>query len=212
MTIEEQSSIGVEIALKKSGALQTGHFILRSGLHSHHYFQCAKLGENPSLLFVAATNAQNRINQVAEKRSMRYDTICGIPMGGLAMSQEIATLPNNSGKRNIFLDKEYSRDNITEEITSSLTLKRFQLREGEKVLLVEDVVTRGGRINESIQAIKEAGGIVAGVVVVVDRSEGKFTLPLEIPLISLYQKSFPTYPADQLPDWLEKIPVQKLGS
>ncbi|MGH7959613.1 MAG: phosphoribosyltransferase family protein, partial [Opitutaceae bacterium] len=78
------------------------------------------------------------------------------------------------------------------------------------VLIVEDVVTRGGRVLECLNLVRAAGGASVGVAMLVDRSAG--TARFEVPAVSLLELSFPTYPANELPEWLAKIPVEKPGS
>jgi orotate phosphoribosyltransferase len=78
------------------------------------------------------------------------------------------------------------------------------------VLVVEDVVTRGGRVNECLAIVRQAGGTPVGVAMLVDRSTG--TARFDVPAVSLLELSFPTYPADSIPAELARIPVQKPGS
>ena len=86
----------------------------------------------------------------------------------------------------------------------------FKFAPGEPVLIVEDVVTRGGRVLECIEIVRQGGGIPVAVAMLVDRSAG--TMHFEIPAISLLELSFPTYPADQIPESLASIPIEKPGS
>ena len=100
-----------------------------------------------------------------------------------------------------FLDKENDR----------LALRRgFSLSPSEKVLIVEDVVTRGGRVQEAIDIVSEEGCKLQGVVVLVDRSEGQ--IGFGVPLISLIQMNFPTYDPEHLPSGLVNLPPVKPGS
>ena len=92
-----------------------------------------------------------------------------------------------------------------------LVLRRgFTLAPGERVLIVEDVVTRGGRVVECLNLIRAAGGLPAGVAMLVDRSAG--TTRFDVSAVSLLELSFPTYPADQVPEALAKIAIEKPGS
>jgi orotate phosphoribosyltransferase len=119
-------------------------------------------------------------------------------MGGLVIGQEVA---RQARARYIFCEKE----------NNALVLRRgFTLATGEPVLVVEDVVTRGGRVNECIGIVRGAGGAVAGVAMLVDRSAG--SARFDVPTVSLLELSFPTYPADRLPESLSRIPVEKPGS
>ncbi len=119
-------------------------------------------------------------------------------MGGLVIGQEVA---RQARARYIFAEKE----------NNLLVLRRgFKLAPGERVLVVEDVVTRGGRVLECLDIIRRAGGVPAGIAMLVDRSAGLATF--DVPAFSLLEMSFPTYPADQLPEWLAQRPVEKPGS
>lgn len=114
------------------------------------------------------------------------------------IGQEVA---RRAKARYIFCEKE---NNV-------LVMRRgFTLAPGERVLVVEDVVTRGGRVNECLEIVRNAGGTVAGVAMLVDRSAG--SVRFDAPFVSLLELSFPTYPADKVPDALAAIPVEKPGS
>jgi orotate phosphoribosyltransferase len=100
---------------------------------------------------------------------------------------------------------------FAEKENNTLVLRRgFTLEPEEPVLVVEDVVTRGGRVTECLDIIRQASGKSAGIAMLVDRSAGASRF--EVPAISLLELSFPTYPANAIPDWLAKIPVEKPGS
>lgn len=178
----------------RTRALLRGHFVLRSGLHSGHFFQCAQVCqympevERLAELLVAKLQAAG----------VQYTTVLAPAMGGLVIGQEVA---RRSKVRFIFAEKENDR----------LVLRRgFKIAEGERVLVVEDVVTRGGRVQECLEIVQSRGGVVAGVAMLVDRSEGK--TKFSVPVYPLLQLSFPTYPADQLPAELAALPAEKPGS
>jgi len=176
----------------KTGALLQGHFVLRSGLHSGHFFQCAKVGERMPEITRLATLL------IAKLGDLSFDTVLAPAMGGLVIGQEVA---RQTGSRYIFAEK----------IDDRLELRRgFKLSSSEKVLIVEDVVTRGGRVRECIDILADSPGDCVGVAMLVDRSGGERDLP--IPAISLLELTFPTYAADQLPPELAAIPVEKPGS
>jgi len=119
-------------------------------------------------------------------------------MGGLVIGQEVA---RQARARYLFCEKE---NNV-------LVMRRgFTLSPGERVLVVEDVVTRGGRVNECLEIVKGAGGAAAGVAMLVDRSAS--AVRFDAPAVSLLELSFPTYPADQLPADLARLPIEKPGS
>ncbi len=178
----------------RTRALLRGHFVLRSGLHSGHFFQCAQVCqympevERLAELLVAKLQAAG----------VAYTTVLAPAMGGLVIGQEVA---RRSKVRFIFAEKENDK----------LVLRRgFKIAAGERVLVVEDVVTRGGRVQECLEIVQSRGGVVAGVAMLVDRSEGK--TKFSVPAYPLLQLSFPTYPADQLPAELAALPAEKPGS
>lgn len=178
----------------RTRALLEGHFVLRSGLHSGHYFQCAQVCQRMDAVERLAEMLVARIRATG----LAYETVLAPAMGGLVIGQEVA---RQAKARYIFAEKE----------NNLLVLRRgFTLRPGEPVLIVEDVVTRGGRVLECIDIVRQAGGVPVGIAMLVDRSAG--TARFEVPAISLLELSFPTYPADAVPEWLQKIPVQKPGS
>jgi orotate phosphoribosyltransferase len=178
----------------RTRALLAGHFVLRSGLHSGHYFQCAQVCQHMDAverlaeLLLAKVRAANGV----------FSTVLAPAMGGLVIGQEVA---RQAHARFIFCEKE---NNV-------LVLRRgFTFAPRERVLVVEDVVTRGGRVVECIQIARQAGADVAGVAMLVDRSAG--ATRFDVPAISLLELSFPTYTADALPPELARLPVEKPGS
>ncbi len=178
----------------RTRALLEGHFVLRSGLHSGHYFQCAQVCQHME----AVERLAELLLENIRAQGIKFITVLAPAMGGLVIGQEVA---RQSKVRYIFAEKE---NNI-------LVLRRgFTLAPNEAVLIVEDVVTRGGRVNECIELVRKAGGQLAGVAMLVDRSAG--TTRFDIPAVSLLELSFPTFPAEAVPEHLAKIPVQKPGS
>lgn len=178
---------------KNTGALLEGHFILRSGLRSGHFFQCARVGEN---LREITRLAELLIERLPE--DLEIETVISPAMGGLVIGQEVA---RQLGKRFIFAEK----------VDDALALRRgFKIRNGEKILVVEDVITRGGRVQETLDIVGSRGGATQAIAVLVDRSEGKARFPA--PLVSLLQMTFPTYAPDAVPDHLRNIPAIKPGS
>lgn len=178
----------------RTGALLKGHFVLRSGLHSDHYFQCAQVCQRMDAVERLAELLLRKLGE----QGLKYSTVLAPAMGGLVIGQEVA---RQSKARYIFAEKE---NNV-------LVLRRgFTLSPGEPVLIVEDVVTRGGRVIESLDIVRNAGGRSVGVAMLVDRSGG--AARFAVPAISLLELSFPTYSAEAVPEWLAKIPVQKPGS
>lgn len=177
---------------RETKALLEGHFILRSGLHSGHFFQCARVCEHMD-------RVTELVSMLVEKLdTASFDSVLAPAMGGLVLGQEVA---RQTGKRFIFAEKSDGK----------LELRRnFKISEGERFLIVEDVITRGGRVQECIDIIKGHGGSPKALAVLVDRSEGR--AKFEIPAISLLQMSFPTYEADALPPELAALPAEHPGS
>lgn len=177
---------------RQTGALMEGHFILRSGLHSGHFFQCARVCEH-----------LDRVSELVEMLvkklgNIEVDTVIAPAMGGLVLGQEVA---RQMKKRFIFAEKQ----------DGNLVLRRnFKLSKGEKVLVVEDVITRGGRVEECLNIVKSLGATPVAAAVLVDRSDGK--AKFEVPCVSLLEFSFPTYEADKLPPELAAIPATHPGS
>lgn len=176
----------------RTKALLQGHFVLRSGLHSAHYFQCAQVCQYlPEVERLAAL-------LLGKLKGCAFATVLAPAMGGLVIGQEVA---RQARTRFIFAEKE---NNV-------LALRRgFTLTPGEKILVVEDVVTRGGRVQECLDIVARAGGQAVAVAALVDRSAGQ--AKFSVPFVALLEMSHPTYPADQVPDWLATIPVAKPGS
>ncbi|HUR59152.1 MAG TPA: orotate phosphoribosyltransferase [Opitutaceae bacterium] len=179
---------------KRTRALLQGHFVLRSGLHSGHYFQCAQVCQHMD----AVERLAELLLATVRARGIKFTTVLAPAMGGLVIGQEVA---RQVKVRYIFAEKE---NNV-------LVLRRgFTLAPGETVLVVEDVVTRGGRVLECLELIRQAGGKSVGVAMLVDRSAG--VTRFEVPAVSLLELSFPTYAADAVPAELAKLPVEKPGS
>ena len=178
----------------RTRALLTGHFVLRSGLHSGHYFQCAQVCQHMD----AVERLAELLLAKVRGQGLRFDTVLAPAMGGLVIGQELA---RQAKVRYIFAEKE---NNV-------LVLRRgFTFSPGERVLVMEDVVTRGGRVIECLNLIRKGGGTTTGIAMLVDRSAGGALF--EVPAVNLLELSFPTYPADAVPETLAKIPVQKPGS
>ena len=178
---------------RKTGALLDGHFVLRSGLHSRQFFQCAILLQHTDI-------AAQVCAQLADKlRDYPCQTVISPALGGIIVGQEVG---RSLGKRHIFVEKE----------AGGLVLRRgFTIAEGEKFVVAEDVVTRGGRVQETIDIVRKHGGIVSAVGVIVDRSGGQHA-DFGCPFASLVQMNVETFPADQLPADLAHTPAAKPGS
>jgi len=178
---------------RKTSALLDGHFVLRSGLHSREYFQCAILLQHTE---IAATVCGWLADKV---RQFDCDTVISPALGGIIVGQEVG---RSLGKRHIFVEKDEGK----------LVLRRgFQISPDEKFIVVEDVVTRGGRVQETIDIVRADGGIVSAVGVIVDRS-GDAKPDFECPFVSLVEMTVENFPADNLPPDLASIPATKPGS
>ncbi len=190
MTDSEEKILDI---FRKTGALMEGHFILRSGLHSGHFFQCARVCEHMDRVSELVSMLVAKLPE-----SIKFNTVLAPAMGGLVLGQEVARQTNS---RFIFAEKE----------NGNLVLRRnFKIAKGEKILVVEDVITRGGRVDECINIIRAEGGEPVAVALLVDRSAGK--AKFDIPHFSLLEMSFPTYEADKLPPELASIPATHPGS
>jgi orotate phosphoribosyltransferase len=187
MTSEETLQI-----FRQTGALLEGHFVLRSGLHSRQYFQCAlALQQMPVVERLGAALA-------AKVRGLGAATVIAPALGGLVIGQEVA---RQLGLRFIFAEKEDGK----------LVLRRgFRIAPEEKVLVVEDVVTKGGRVQETLDIVRAHRGRVPGVAMIVDRSNG--AVDFGVPAFSLLSMRVEVFPPDNLPPDLAKIPVEKPGS
>lgn len=178
---------------RKTGALLDGHFVLRSGLHSRQFFQCALLLQHTGI-------AADVCGRLADKlRELECDAVISPALGGIVVGQEVGRA---LGKRHIFVEKD----------AGGLVLRRgFQIRPNERFIVAEDVVTRGGRVQETIDIVRSYGGKVTGIGVIVDRSGGQHPA-FGCPFMSLVQMNVETFPADDLPTDLAGVPAIKPGS
>lgn len=177
---------------KKTGALLEGHFILTSGYHSPHYFQCAKVLQYPEYNHLFSKAIADHF------RSRKPDLVISPAVGGIVLGTEIGRQLNT---RTVFSERE----------NGVMTLRRgFEINKGEKVLVCEDVVTTGGSVFEVIELVKRYGAILAGVGFIIDRSNGKVDFATD--QFSLAKMEVIRYPEDKLPEWLSEIPVTKPGS
>jgi orotate phosphoribosyltransferase len=178
---------------RSTNALLDGHFVLRSGLHSRQYFQCALLLQHTQI-------AARVCAALAEKlRHIEAERVVSPALGGIIVGHEVARA---LGKPHIFVEKEEGK----------LVLRRgFEIKPGSRFIVAEDVVTRGGRVQETIDIVRAHGGTVAGVASIVDRSGGN--LPdFGCPFVALTQLNVETFEADKLPADLAALPVTKPGS
>ena len=178
---------------EETGALLHGHFLLRSGLHSDSYFQAA-------LLLQHTLVAAKLCAALAESfKDMSIETVISPAIGGIIVGQEVGRA---LGVKAVFAEKDDE---------SNLVLRRgFSFHEGERVLVAEDVVTKGGRVQQTIDLVREHGANPVGVAVLVDRSAGD--VDFGIPMVSLLKLQLPTYEAADCPMCKQGVPIYKPGS
>jgi orotate phosphoribosyltransferase len=179
---------------KKADAYLEGHFVLTSGYHSPHYFQKSKVFQYPEFNTALAKG-------IIEKfRDKKIDVVISPVMGAVVLGAEVARLLN-------------VRFNFAERENNVMSLRRgFELTEGENVLIVEDIVTTGGSVKEVIEMLKNypVKVNIAGVGYVIDRNEGKTDFGVE--KHALAEVEVIKFPPEEVPDWLNEIPVTKPGS
>lgn len=176
-------------------ALLEGHFLLSSGRHSAFYLQCARVLMDPmrASRLAAATAAK-----MPRDLRQQISTVVSPAMGGVIIGHEMGRA---LGVAAMFVERP----------TGTFELRRgFALAPGEKVLLVEDVVTTGLSSREAIRAVAEAGGEVIAAAALVDRSAG--SADLGVPFYPLVTLNFPTYAPDEVPESLAALPAIKPGS
>lgn len=180
---------------RASHALLEGHFLLSSGRHSAHYLQCARVLMNPERASRLAIAIAQKIPRELRKEITK---VVSPAMGGLIIGHEMG--------RALGIDAMF-----VERPTGTFELRRgFALEEGDKVLMVEDVVTTGLSSREAIKAIESAGGEVVAAAALIDRSAG--TVDLGVPFFPLIALNFPTYAPDELPEALAGTEAIKPGS
>ncbi len=183
------SNEALELLEKTEGVLR-GHFCLTSGLHSDIYFQCAKLYQYPEYTEKIAKYI------VESLKGVEFDTIVSPAIGAVIIGYEVA---KQAGKRNLFVE----RNNGTMQLRRGYTLKK-----GERVVIIEDVITTARTINETIEAIKEFEPDIVAVGCIVDRTCGKTGLNIK----SLLQIEPVTYEPENCPLCKAGIPIVKPGS
>jgi orotate phosphoribosyltransferase len=180
---------------RAADALLEGHFILSSGLHSPRYLQCARVLMDPMR---AARLASALVASMPREVRSAIELVISPAMGGIIAGHEVARA---LGVEAMFVERP----------TGTFELRRgFRLKEGQKVLLVEDVITTGLSSREAIAAVEGAGGEVIAAAAFVDRSNGQ--ADLDVPFFPLVSINVPTYKANQLPPELAAIPPEKPGS
>jgi orotate phosphoribosyltransferase len=178
--------------MEELGALHRGHFLLSSGRHSDTYFQCARLLQFPELARELGAAMAGFFADTA------HDLVVSPALGGILVGHEVARA---LGRRFVFTERQ---DGI-------MTIRRgFALEAGEKVVIAEDVVTRGTSVQEVVDVVERAGGKVVGLTSIVDRTGGEVDLPL--PLHALAKVTVETWAPDACPLCADGVAVVKPGS
>ncbi|BET35963.1 MULTISPECIES: orotate phosphoribosyltransferase [Wolbachia] len=179
---------------EEAGAILHGHFVLSSGLHSNTYIQCAKIFENPSR---AMNVCELLANKIRKELIEPIDLILSPAIGGIIVGYEIG---RQLGIRTIFCER----------VNGKFELRRgFEIKQGEKILLIEDVITTGKSSLEAVKCAEEKGGkVVAGASLIKRNSETK----LPFPIISLIELNIKNYSEEELPSELKQLPIMKPGS
>lgn len=181
---------------KDSEALLEGHFELRSGLHSPNYFQCAMVLRFPRLADQLCAALVEKMN--AAGAATRIDGVIAPAMGGIVVGHEVARALN---VKSIFAEKQDNK----------LVLRRgFKIKPGDRYVVAEDVITRGGRVQETIDIVTGLGGVAVAVAVLVDRSAGSASFTA--PTFSLLQLAPVTYEPASCPLCAKNVPMDHPGS
>ncbi|TKX29157.1 orotate phosphoribosyltransferase [Campylobacter estrildidarum] len=186
--------MNLEEVYKDCKAYLEGHFLLSSGKHSQFYLQSAKVLENPAL----AEKLCKELAKIISSHLVEFDSICSPALGGILAGYELARSCN---KRFIF----------TERVNGDMTLRRgFEVKQGEKFIICEDIITTGGSALESAKIIENLGGIVVGFAALANRgfcavknlntqAKTNAKLPDNIPLFTLGNFDFEIYDSEQCP-------------
>ena len=163
--MDEKDVLGL---LEETGALLTGHFELRSGLHSERFFQCANLLRFPRKAEVLCRVLVDNVKASGDVGEI--DAVISPAVGGILVGHEVARALD---VMSVFAEKENDR----------LVMRRFAIEKGARYVIAEDVITRGGRVQETIDLVEAGGGQVAAIALLVDRSGGK--VKFDYPTFSL---------------------------
>ena len=181
---------------KSIGALLEGHFILSSGLHSRMYLQSALIFSNTNIAESLCKSLAVKVNNIINIKDI--DIIVSPAMGGVIVGYELS---RHLVKKNIFAERKDGK----------FTIRRgFQINKGQKVLVVEDIVTTGKSSLECFDCIKELGGDIIGEAALINR--GGNSVDLGVPLVTLANLNIPNYDLDNLPEDLKNMPAIKPGS
>lgn len=178
--------------LEESGAVLKGHFLLTSGRHSDVYLEKFRIIEQPKVLSALCTEIANHYADAG------IEAVAGPTTGGIIIAFEVA---RQMGLPAVYVETE----------NGEKTLRRGKtLPQGQKILIVDDVLTTGTSLMETHQAIVKAGGEVVGFGVLIDRRQP--TAVIDGPLYGSYKVDAVSYAPEEVPDWLAEIPVTKPGT
>ncbi|MBA3804864.1 MAG: orotate phosphoribosyltransferase [Acidobacteria bacterium] len=177
---------------RSTGALLEGHFVLSSGLHSTKYVQCALVLQHPSEAEALARAVAGHFSE------QQIETVAAPAIGGIVIGWEVA---RSLGVRSIWTERDEGR----------MTLRRgFTVRPGERIIVVEDVITTGGSTRETIDALRDAGALVVGAASIIDRSGGR--ADVGVPRVALATLDVPVHTPSDCPLCAEGVPAIKPGS
>ena len=178
--------------LKEAQVLLEGHFLLTSGRHSDKYMQCAKIFQD------AKYSVPLCAELVAQFKDETVELVIGPAIGAIQMSYEVG---KQLGVKNIFAERE----------NGEMTLRRgFTIEKGQRVLIVEDVVTTGGSVKEVMDLVTASGGTIVGIGSIVDRTGGK--IDFGVPYKSAFSMDITSYEAEECPICQTGMPLVKPGS
>ena len=187
----------VEEVFRESGALLDGHCLLASGRHSARYLEKFKVLQWPKRTERLCGGIVDRV------RALGADTVAGPTTGGVILAHEVG---RQLGTRAVYAER-------AETGTARVLRRGFQLRSGERVIVVDDIMSTGGSVEETIAAVQEAGGTVLAAAVLVDRSAGEAATRLRgIPLHALWEVAIETYDPGSCPLCAAGEPVRKPGT
>jgi orotate phosphoribosyltransferase len=188
------ASSDVERVFRDSGALREGHFILASGRHSPLYLEKFQVLQHP-------VETERLCAAIASwAKALDVETVAGPTTGGIILAHEVA---RQLGVRSIYAERRASG-------TGREFRRGFALRPGERVVVVDDIMTTGGSVQETIDAVRSAGGEVAGAAVLVDRSGGE--AHLDVPAEALWRLDIPTYAPAECPLCAKGVPATHPGT
>ena len=188
------ASSDVERVFRESGALREGHFILASGRHSSLYLEKFQVLQHPA-------DTERLCGAIAVwARSLGVDSVAGPTTGGIILAHELA---RQLGVRAIYAERR-------EGAPGREFRRGFAVAPGERVLVVDDIMTTGGSVQETIDAVRSAGGAIAGAAVLVDRSGGASRL--DVPVHSLWRLDIPSYAPAECPLCAKGIPATHPGT